>query len=394
LEVLVTDAVILSACRTAIGTAHRGTLADTDPFDLAELTVAAAVARAGLAPDRIDEVVYGESLAGGGAIARHAAIAAGLISAAGTAVNRHCASGLAVTNMAAASVLSGMESAVVAGGVQSASLAPVCTRRVPGTDEWTERWISPSHPPTDDAPTADMSVTVGWNAARLAGVSREAMDEWAYHSHRKAIQAIDAGRFDDEVIPVEVTRRDGTKLTFAVDEHPRRDTSLDKLASLKPLHPEIEGFSITAGNSSGVNDGAAAMVIAASDLAEREGLEILARIRSWAAVGVPPVETGLAPITVIPMALERAGLSLKDVALFEVNEAFASMCVATVDALGIDPDRVNPNGSGCSLGHPVAMTGTRMVTTLAYELRRRGGGIAVAAMCAGGGMGTATLIEV
>ena len=303
-----TDAVILSACRTAIGTARKGSLADTDPFDLAELTVAEAVARSGLAPELIDEVVYGESLAGGGAIARHAAIAAGLVSAAGTAVNRHCASGLAVTNMAAASVLSGMESAVVAGGVQSASLAPVCTRRIPGTDEWTERWLSPSHPPTDDAPTADMSITVGWNAARLADVSREAMDEWAYHSHRKAIEAIDAGRFDDEVIPVEVLRRDGTKLTFAVDEHPRRDTSLEKLASLKPIHPEIEGFSITAGNSSGVNDGAGAMVVAASDLAEREGLEVLARIRSWAAVGVPPVETGLAPITVIPKALERAGL--------------------------------------------------------------------------------------
>jgi acetyl-CoA acetyltransferase family protein len=390
----VTDAVILSACRTAIGTARKGTLADTDPFDLAELTVAEAVARSGLAPERIDEVFYGESLAGGGAIARHAAISAGLVSAAGTAVNRHCASGLAVTNMAAAAVLSGMESAVVAGGVQSASLAPVSSRRVPGTDEWTERWMSPSHPPTDDAPTADMSITVGWNAARLAGVSRQAMDEWAFHSHRKAIAAIDAGRFDDEIIPVDVTRRDGTKVTFAVDEHPRRDSSLEKLASLKPIHPEIEGFSITAGNSSGVNDAAGAMVIAGSDLAEREGLEVLARIRSWAAIGVPPVETGLAPITVIPKALERAGLVLSDVALFEINEAFASMCVATVDALGIDSDKVNPNGSGCSLGHPVAMTGTRMVTTLVYELRRRGGGIGVAAMCAGGGMGTATVIEV
>jgi acetyl-CoA C-acetyltransferase len=369
-------------------------LADTDPFDLAQLTVAEAVARSGLAPEQIDEVFYGESLAGGGAIARHAAIAAGLVSAAGTAFNRHCASGLAAVNMAAAAVLSGMESAVVAGGVQSASLAPVCSRRVPGTDEWTERWISPSHPETDDAPTTDMSITVGWNAARLAGVSREAMDEWAYHSHRKAIAAIDAGRFDDEVIPVDVTRRDGTKLTFAVDEHPRRDTSLEKLASLKPLHPEIEGFSITAGNSSGVNDAAGAMVIAGSDLAERQGLEVLARIRSWAAVGVPPVETGLAPITAIPKALQRAGIDVADVALFEINEAFASMCVATVDALGIDPDKVNPNGSGCSLGHPVAMTGTRMVTTLAYELRRRGGGIGVAAMCAGGGMGTATVIQV
>lgn len=388
------DAVIVAACRTAIGTAHRGTLVDTDPFHLAALTVGEAVRRAGLDPELVDEVVYGESLAGGGAIARHAALEAGLVSAAGTAVNRHCASGLATTNMAAASVLAGMERAVVAGGVQSSSFTPVCARRIPGTDEWTERWLSPSHPETPEAPLADMSITVGWNAARLAGVSRAAMDEWAYHSHRKAIAAIDEGRFEDEIVPVEVVRRDASTLTFAVDEHPRRDTSLEKLASLKPLHPEIEGFSITAGNASGINDGAAALVVTSAELAGAEGLEVLARVRGWAAVGVPPVETGLAPITVIPKALARCGLDLDDVALFEINEAFASMCVATVDALGIDPAKVNPNGSGCSLGHPVAMTGTRMVTTLAYELRRRGGGIGVAAMCAGGGMGTATVIEV
>lgn len=389
-----TEAVIVSACRSAIGTAFRGTLVDTDPFEMAKLTVAEAVARSGLDPQLVDDVILGEALAGGGDIARHAAIEAGLVSVPGVAVNRHCASGLAGANMAAASILAGMDRAVVAGGVQSSSLMAVSSRRVPGGDDWSERWLSPSHPETPEAPGADMSITVGWNTARLAGVSRKSMDEWAYHSHRKAIAAIDAGRFVDEIVPIDVVRRDGTRVTFAVDEHPRRDTSVEKLAALKPLHPEIEGFSITAGNAAGVNDASGALVIASSDLVVGERIPRLGTIRAWASVGVPPVETGLAPVRAIPKALARAGLELEDVALFEINEAFASMCVATVQQLGIDPDRVNPNGSGCSLGHPIAMTGSRMLTTLVHELRRRGGGIGVAAMCAGGGMGSATVIEV
>lgn len=389
-----TEAVIVSACRTAIGTAFRGTLVDTDPFDMAKLTVTEAVARSGLDPELIDDVILGETLAGGGDIARHAAIEAGLVSVPGVAVNRHCASGLAGANMAAAGILAGMDRAVVAGGVQSSSLMAVSSRRIPGSDDWSERWLSPSHPETPDAPGADMSITVGWNTARLAGISREAMDEWAYQSHRKAVAAIDAGRFEEEIVPIDVVRRDGTTVTFAVDEHPRRDTSLEKLAALKPLHPEIEGFSITAGNSAGMNDASGALVIASSDLVDGERVPRLATIRSWAAVGVPPVETGLAPVQAIPKALARAGLDLDDVALFEINEAFASMCVATVQRLGIDPGKVNPNGSGCSLGHPIAMTGSRMLATLVYELQRRGGGIGVAAMCAGGGMGSATVIEV
>ncbi len=388
------DAVILSACRTPIATSGRGSLVDADPYDLAALTVAEAVARSGLAPDAIDEVVMAESLAGGGDIARHAAIEAGLTDAAGTAVNRHCAGGLAATAMAAAGIVAGMQRAVVAGGVQSFSVSPICSRRVPGTDEWIERWLAPSHRATPDAPNDDMSITVGWNAARIAEVSREAMDEWAFHSHRKAVAAIDEGRFEEEIVPVDIVRRDGTKAVFAVDEHPRRDTSLEKLASLKPLHPEIEGFSITAGNSAGVNDASGSLVVASSELAAAERLQPLATIRSWAAVGVPAAETGMAPTKAIPKALALAGLELGDVALFEINEAFASMCVATVNTLGIDPDKVNPNGSGCSLGHPISMTGARMLTTLSYELRRRGGGIGVAAMCAGGGMGSAVVIEV
>jgi acetyl-CoA C-acetyltransferase len=230
-----------------------------------------------------------------------------------------------------------------------------------------------------------MSITVGWNAAVKAGISREEMDAWALRSHRNAIAAIDEGRFKEEIVPIETPHG-----LFSVDEHPRRDTSMEKLAALKPLHPEIEGFSITAGNACGANDGAAVLTIAS----DRLGLPALATVRSWASVGVDPASTGLAPVEVIPKALARAHVSLSDVDLFEINEAFASMCVATVKLLDLDPDRVNVNGSGCSLGHPVAATGARMLVTLVHELRRRGGGIGVAAMCAGGGMGSATVIEV
>ena len=387
------EAVIVSACRTAIGTARKGSLIDVDPFDLAAEVVGAAVDRSGLPREEVDDVIMGETLAGGGDIARHAAIQAGLTDIAGLAVNRHCASGLAAVNTGAASILAGMECLVIAGGTHSTSLMPTSKRRVPGTDDLAT-WMSPSHPDTPDAPNMDMTITVGWNAAQKAGVSREAMDEWALHSHEKAIAAIDKGRFDEEIVPIEVQHRDETTAVFAVDEHPRRGTTLEQLASLAPLHPEIEGFSITAGNSAGLNDGAAALAIASGDLAGRDGVERLGVIRAWANVGVPPAETGLAPIRSIPKALSRAGLTLADVDLFEINEAFASMCVATVNELGIDEGKVNSSGSGCSLGHPIAMTGARMLVTLVYELRRRGGGIGVAAMCAGGGMSTATVVEV
>jgi acetyl-CoA C-acetyltransferase len=387
------DAWIVSTARTAIGTAGRGTLADTDPFDLATHVVGEAVRRSGLDAGLIDDVVMSESRHGGGDIARYAAIEAGLEHVAGLAHNRHCAGGLAAVTTAAASVRADMDRVVVAGGVESASTAPRLRRRVPGTDD-REDWAPPSHPETPDAPCEDMSITVGWNAAVQAGVRREEMDAWALRSHQRAVAAIDAGSFVDEIVPVEVTRRDGTRVSFAVDEHPRRDTTLEKLASLKPIHPEIEGFSITAGNSSGRNDGAAALVVADRAVAEAAGVAPLAVVRAWASVGVPAGETGLAPVKAIPKALARAGLDVGDVDLWEINEAFAAMCVGTVRLLGLDDELVNVVGSGCSLGHPVAMTGARMVMSLTHELRRRGGGTAVAAMCAGGGMATAVVLDV
>ncbi|MET7680491.1 thiolase family protein [Streptomyces sp. NPDC005423] len=387
-----TDAVLLAACRTAIGTARRGTLRDTSAFDLATVVVREAARRCGVPAEEIDDVVLGESLAGGGDIARYAALRAGLTHVPGLAHNRHCASGLASVATAAGSVLAGMDRVVIAGGTQSSSTAPVARRRVPGTDDWQDPWMSPTHVPAPDAPNDDMALLVGWNTARLAAISRTEMDAWALRSHRRAVRAVDEGRFADEIVPVEVTGRSGDTSLFDVDEHPRRDTSAEKLAALKPLHPEIEGFSITAGNSSGVNDGAAAVVVAGSDVAARHGLTPLATVRAWASVGVEPVRTGLAPALAIRKALDRAGLALGDVDLFEINEAFAAVPLAAVRELGLDPDRVNPFGSGCSLGHPVATTGTRMIVTLAHELRRRGGGTAVAAMCAGGGMGSALVL--
>jgi acetyl-CoA acyltransferase len=378
------DAVIVSALRTPIGTAMKGTLRDTDAYQLAEHVVGAAVAD--LNSTQIDDVILGEGLYGGGVVARHAAITVGLASVPGLAVNRHCAAGQAAVQSAAANIRAGMDQLILAGGVNSASTSPRFTRRA-DSHKGAEMvdWFPPTHPDRPDAPNMDMSITVGWNAAVKAGVSREEMDEWALGSHRKAVQAIDEERFKHEIVPIETPHG-----LFEVDEHPRRDTSLEKLAALKPLHPEIEGFSITAGNACGANDAAAVLGIAS----DRLGLPALATIRSWASVGVDPASTGLAPVEAIPKALARARVSLADVEVFEINEAFAAMCVATIKLLDIDPERVNVSGSGCSLGHPVAATGARMLVTLVHELRRRGGGIGVAAMCAGGGMGSATVIEV
>ncbi|MFE2066507.1 thiolase family protein [Streptomyces sp. NPDC059467] len=371
------EAVIVTALRTPIGTAFKGTLRSTTAYDLADRIVSTVAE--GLDPDLVDDVVLAESHYGGGVVARHAALTAGLPRVPGLALNRHCAAGLAAVQTAAASIRAGMDRLVLAGGVHSFSTAPKLS--FPDT----ERWVPPTHPDRPDAPNLDMSITVGWNTAVQEGIGREEMDAWALRSHRNAVRAQDEGRFKDEIVPVDTPYG-----AFEADEHPRRNTSAERLAALKPLHPEIEGFSITAGNASGTNDASAAVAVAD----ERLGLPALARVRSWASVALDPAETGLTPVHAIPKALERAGMSVPDVDLFEINEAFAVVPVAVIRRLGLDPDTVNVNGSGCSLGHPVAATGARMVVTLVHELRRRGGGVGVAAMCAGGGMGSALVLEV
>jgi len=388
------DAVIVAAARTPIGTARKGSLAAMSAFDLGRVAVESAVKRAGVPTEDLDDIVLGEVLQGGGDIARYVAVELGLTDVPGMAHNRHCASGMAAVQTAAANIRAGMDHVVVAGGTESISQSPQVFRKLPGAYGGVQQWLSPSHPETPDAPTMDMSITVGWNTAQRAGVTREEMDDWTYHSHLRAVASIDNGSFKDEIVAVEVPVGRGDPRIFDTDEHPRRDTTRERLAALPPLHPEIPGFSITAGNASGLNDGSCAMVLCDDAYAADHDLEVLAIVRSWASAGVPPADTGLGPTVAIPKAVQRAGLSLEDVALVEINEAFASMAVASSRILGFPHDIVNVNGSGCSLGHPVACTGARMITTLTYELRRRGGGIGVASMCAGGGMGSATVIEV
>jgi acetyl-CoA C-acetyltransferase len=389
------DAVIVSAARTAIATARRGSLMDVDVFELAKAAISEALKRSSVPAEDVDDIVMGESLQGGGCVARYAAVDLGLVDVPGLAHNRHCASGMAPVHTAAGSIRAGMDRVVIAGGAESITQSPQSMKKLPGPYSGVQPWLSPSHPETPDAPTMDMSITVGWNTAQKCKVTREEQDEWAYHSHMRAVAAIEDGRLAEEIFAMEVPAgKRGETRTFDTDEHPRRDTSMEKLATLPPLHPEIDGFSITAGNSSGLNDASCAMVICDGDYAQDKGLEPLAVVRSWASVGVPPRDTGTAPTLAIPKALDRAGIQLDDVKLVEINEAFASMAVASSRILGLPHDIVNVNGSGCSLGHPVAATGARMITTMIYELRRRGGGYGVTSMCAGGGMGSATVLEV
>jgi acetyl-CoA C-acetyltransferase len=388
-------AAIVAAARTPIGTARKGTLANMPAIELAKPVVAAAVERSGLAASDFDDLVLAESLQGGGDSARYIAVDLGLTEVPGLAVNRQCASSLSAIAVGAGQIAAGMSRAILAGGMESCSTTPLLRKRKPFTagkaaEDYEDPWFPFSHPPTEDAPALDMSITVAHNCAVQYGITREAQDEWALRSHQRAVKAIDAGSFVEEIVPIAVPQADDSTITFSEDEHPRRSTTLETLAGLKVLHPEIDGFTVTAGNSSGINDAAAAVALAAPGVAG----EPLAQILSWSAVGVAPNRTGSGPITAIPKALELAGRKLEDVALFEINEAFAAQAVACARELGLDEELVNVYGSGISLGHPIAATGARMVTSAIYELRRRGGGIGVLSMCAGGGMGAAMVIEV
>ena len=387
--------VIVGAARTAIGRSFKGTLVNTPPEALLGAVMPEVVRRAGIDPSVIDDIIIAESHYGGGDLARYVALVSGYENAPGQAVNRHCAGSLTAIGNASAQIGSGMERVLLAGGVQSLSMTPLMNQRIPGPElKFEERWLPPIHPEAPDAPSRDMSITVGWNTAQSYGLTREDLDAWAARSHQRAVAAQDAGKFLDEIVPLKVTQPDGSVIEFSVDEHPRRDTTVEKLAGLKVLHPEIEGFSITAGNSSGTNDAAAAVALVADDYAAGENLNVLAKVRAWGSVGVPAKDTGLGGVKVIGRVLDRAGLKPSDVTLWEINEAFASVPVAAVREYGLDEELVNFSGSGCSLGHPIAASGARMVTTLIYELQRRGGGIGVAAMCAGGGQGGGLVIEV
>ena len=379
-----TEAVIVAGVRTPIGRAHKGSLVDVDAFELAEVVVGDVINRSGIPLTDFDDVVIAESLQGGGVIARNVALRLGLPHVPGLADNRHCAAGLSAVQIGAGSIRAGMDRVVIAGGTESLSSMPRTLKSIPGSAHDYQPWMSPSHPEQPDAPLYDMSITVGENTAQAAGLTREDVDEWAYHSHQRAAASVANGWFEEEIVPVG---------SFAVDEHPRADTTIERLASLPAIHPEIEGATVTAGNASGLNDGAAAIVMVSDDYASANGMTPLARIISWASVGDDPARTGLTPTLAIPKALDRAGMKVGDVDLFEVNEAFCSVAVATSRQLGIDHDKVNVNGSGCGLGHPIACTGTRMVVTMLNELRRRGQSTGCVSMCAGGGMGSALVFE-
>jgi acetyl-CoA acetyltransferase family protein len=384
------DPVIVSAARTAVGTARKGTLANTNAEDLGTWVLAETVRRSGLDPQLFDDVIFADA----GNIARYAAVENGMFKVAGQSINRYCAGSLTAVGNAAGSIKSGMDRAIVAGGVFSASTGPRMTKRKLGTvDEW-EDWSPMTHPNSDEAPNPDVSILVGHNTAVEAGLTREDMDRWAWRSHMRASAAIADGKFVDEIFPIKVAAWDGSIVEFAVDEHPRSTTTMEKMASLKVLHPEIENFQITAGNASGVNDAAAAVAITSAEFAQSEGLTPMAKVIAWAAAGVHPARMGFGALDALQMVLQRSGKSVKDIALWEINEAFASVPVAACKQFGIDEDLVNIYGSGCSIGHPISASGARMINTMVYELQRRGGGLGLASMCAGGGQGGAVLIEV
>jgi acetyl-CoA C-acetyltransferase len=386
------EAVIIATARTPIGRARKGTLAGMDAFQLAEVVLAASLERSGVPAADIDDLILAEAYQGGGVIARNVAVRQGLTGVPGLAHNRHCASGLAAVTTAAASIRAGMDKVVLAGGTESLSTAPSSVKR--DAEGNYGPWMSEPNPSTPEAPAFDMPLTVGENTARAMGLTRHDVDEWAVYTQARALESIDSGAFADEIVPVRVPLPGGGVTIFDTDEHPRRGTTLEVLAGLKVLHPELPDATVTAGNSAGLNDAAAMVTVASDGYAAAHGLAPLARIRSWASVGIEPALTGLAPTLAIPKALDRAGLAIGDIDLFEINEAFCSVPVAAVRKLGLDPSIVNVNGSGCSLGHPIAATGARMVVTMVHELRRRGKSLGVVSMCAGGGMGSAMVIEV
>lgn len=383
------DAVVIDGCRTPIGRAHKGSLVDVDATTLARTVVTGVVARTGVDPASLDDVVMAESLQGGGVIGRYVTAELGWTHLPGLAVNRHCAAGLGAVQTAAATIRSGMGHAMIAGGTESLSSMPRFTKSIPASAAEFAPWFPPSHPETSDAPAMDMSITVGENTAAEMGISRADSDEWALKSHLGAANARDSGLFENEIVPVELPNG----ALFDTDEHPRGDTTLERLASLNPIHDELPNPTVTAGNAAGLNDAAAATLVTSTQFAQSHGLAPSARIVAWSAVGVEPARTGMSPSIAIPKALERAGLSIGDVDLWEINEAFCSVPIAASRTLGIDPEIVNVVGSGCGLGHPIAATGARMVVTMINQLRQRDLHIGCVAMCAGGGMGAAMVLE-
>ena len=385
-------AVVLSAVRTPIGR-YGGALAGVRPDDLAAIAVSAAVERAGVDPAGIDDVYLGCANQAGEDnrdVARMAVLLAGLPqSVPGVTMNRLCASGLSAVVSACHAVIAGDADLAVAGGVESMTRAPLSMPKPARAFERGHRtvydttlgWRYPNPRLEAMFPLESMGET-GENVAAGWSVSRADQDAFALRSQQRWAAAQEAGRFADELVPVGDVDR---------DEHPRPETTLEGLAALKPAFRT--GGSVTAGNSSGMNDGAAAVVIASEERAAALGVEPLATFAGSASVGVDPRVMGIGPIPAVRKLLERAGVAVADIDLVELNEAFASQSVAVVRELGLDPDRVNVNGGAIALGHPLGMSGARLVVSLVHELRRRGGRYGLATLCVGVGQGQAALFE-
>jgi 3-oxoadipyl-CoA thiolase len=395
------EAWVISAVRTPIGR-HGGALRDVRPDDLAALVVAAAVERSGVDAALIDDVILGNANGAGEEnrnVARMAALLAGLpVEVAGQTINRLCGSGLQAVNSAAHAIMVGDGDVIVAGGVESMTRAPIVQlkaeaafqRGAPQVADTTLGWRFVN--PRLDAryPAIPLGETAEVVADRW-GVSREEQDTYALASQRRAGEASRSGRFDEQLVPVTIARRGGSDVVVDRDEHPRPDTTADALAALRPAFRE--GGSVTAGNASGINDGAAALVLVEAARARDLGLRPLARVVSTAVAGVDPSIMGMGPVPATRRALERAGLRVDDLDLVELNEAFASQSVACIRELGLDPAKVNVNGGAIALGHPLGASGARLVTMLVHELRARGGRYGLATMCIGVGQGIATVVE-
>jgi 3-oxoadipyl-CoA thiolase len=386
------EAVILSAVRTPVGR-YGGALAAVRPDDLAALAISAAVERAGVRPEQIEDVYFGAANQAGEDnrnVARMAALLAGLPdSVAGVTINRLCASGLAAVVSACHAVVAGDGDLFVAGGVESMSRAPLVMAKPDAAwprgnqTVWdtTLGWRFPNPRMEELFPLESMGET-GENVAERYGVSREEQDEFAVRSQERWAAAEEAGRFADELVEVGDVSR---------DEHPRPDTSAEKLAALKPAFRE--GGSVTAGNSSGINDGAAALVIASEERAQALGAEPLGTFVGGAVAGVDPRVMGLGPVPAVQKLLARTGVEAREIDLVELNEAFASQSLVVIRELGLDPERVNVNGGAIAIGHPLGMSGARLVVTLLHELRRRDGRYGLATLCVGVGQGQAALFE-
>ncbi len=402
------EAVIVSAVRTPVGRAYKGSLRATRPDDLAALVIKEALARAAaLDTHEIDDVILGCAMPEGEQgmnVARIAALRAGLpVETSAMTINRFCSSGLQAIALGAERIRSGGAQVIVAGGTESMSMVPMGGNK-----------ISPNPWLVDNYPDAYINMGLGTeNIAGKFGITREQADQFSADSHKKALAAIAAGNFKDEIVPVDVKivalasasgagsggaasvaaapRAVTQSFSFASDELPRADTSMEALAKLKPAF-HVKG-TVTAGNSSPMSDGAAATIVMSDARAKALGLKPLARFVSYATSGCPPEEFGLGPVYAIPKALKLAGLSLQDIDVIELNEAFAAQSLAVIQQAGLDPARVNPNGGAIALGHPLGCTGAKLTATIIRELHRRQGRYGMVTMCVGGGMGAAGIFE-